>query len=91
MAECASARDIADGRIDVVAKKHGGGRGQAFVVFDEVASATAALRALSGEQFYERALVSRGSRGCSAAGGLGRWGRLGRWRREGVGCCARHG
>ncbi|CAK9781913.1 hypothetical protein CC85DRAFT_288535 [Cutaneotrichosporon oleaginosum] len=42
--------------IDVVAKKHDGGRGQAFIVYDEVASATAALRALSGEQFYERAL-----------------------------------
>ncbi|ODN89199.1 hypothetical protein L198_06522 [Cryptococcus wingfieldii CBS 7118] len=42
--------------IDVVAKKHGGGRGQAFVVFREQAAATAALRGLSGESFYSKEL-----------------------------------
>ncbi|KAL7422242.1 hypothetical protein Q5752_002888 [Cryptotrichosporon argae] len=43
--------------IDVVAKKHGaGGRGQAFVVFEEQAAATAALRGLTGEEFYGRSL-----------------------------------
>ncbi|WVR05032.1 hypothetical protein IAU60_002044 [Kwoniella sp. DSM 27419] len=40
--------------IDVVAKKHSGGRGQAFVVFAEQAAATAALRGLTGEQFYNK-------------------------------------
>jgi RNA recognition motif-containing protein len=44
-------------RIDIVAKKHDGGRGQAFVVFAEQTAATAALRGLSGEQFYGRNLV----------------------------------
>ncbi|BEI85889.1 hypothetical protein CcaverHIS002_0601760 [Cutaneotrichosporon cavernicola] len=53
--------------IDVVAKKHNGGRGQAFIVFDEVASATAALRALSGEMFYERSLNLAYSRTSSHA------------------------
>ncbi|EIW69518.1 hypothetical protein TREMEDRAFT_24129, partial [Tremella mesenterica DSM 1558] len=43
--------------IDVVAKKHGGGRGQAFVVFEEQAAATAALRGLHGEPFYSKELV----------------------------------
>lgn len=43
--------------IDIVAKKHGGGRGQAFVVFAEQAAATAAMRGLSGEPFYERDLA----------------------------------
>nr|XP_019002417.1 uncharacterized protein I203_04898 [Kwoniella mangroviensis CBS 8507]OCF65878.1 hypothetical protein I203_04898 [Kwoniella mangroviensis CBS 8507] len=42
--------------IDIVAKKHGGGRGQAFIVFAEQASATAALRGLSGELFYDKEL-----------------------------------
>ncbi|OCF55228.1 hypothetical protein L486_07341 [Kwoniella mangroviensis CBS 10435] len=42
--------------IDIVAKKHGGGRGQAFIVFAEQASATAALRGLSGEIFYDKEL-----------------------------------
>ncbi|WVQ98482.1 hypothetical protein IAU59_005608 [Kwoniella sp. CBS 9459] len=42
--------------IDVVAKKHDGGRGQAFVVFAEQAAATAALRGLTGESFYNKQL-----------------------------------
>ncbi|WRT66956.1 uncharacterized protein IL334_003921 [Kwoniella shivajii] len=42
--------------IDIVAKKHAGGRGQAFVVFREQAAATAALRGLSGEVFYNKEL-----------------------------------
>ncbi|KGB80260.1 hypothetical protein I307_05747 [Cryptococcus deuterogattii 99/473] len=42
--------------IDVVAKKHDGGRGQAFVVFEEQVAATAALRALTGETFYNKEL-----------------------------------
>lgn len=45
-------------RLDIVAKKHAGGRGQAFVVFAEQAAATAAMRALSGELFYGKELVS---------------------------------
>ncbi len=43
--------------LDIVAKKHGGGRGQAFVVFSEQANATAAMRALSGELFYLKEMV----------------------------------
>lgn len=51
-------RARADGRrIDIIAKKHDGGRGQAFVTFDEQAAATAAMRALSGELFYTKELV----------------------------------
>ncbi|WWC69627.1 uncharacterized protein I206_103570 [Kwoniella pini CBS 10737] len=42
--------------IDIVAKKNGGGRGQAFIVFAEQAGATAALRALSGGLFYNKEL-----------------------------------
>ncbi|WWC61308.1 uncharacterized protein I303_103889 [Kwoniella dejecticola CBS 10117] len=42
--------------IDIVAKKNGGGRGQAFIVFAEQAGATAALRGLSGEVFYNKEL-----------------------------------
>jgi RNA recognition motif-containing protein len=42
----------------VIAKKHAGGRGQAFVVFEEQAAATAAMRGLSGEMFYNKSLVS---------------------------------
>ncbi|TXT13751.1 hypothetical protein VHUM_01118 [Vanrija humicola] len=42
--------------IDIVAKKHDGGRGQAFVVFEEQAAATAALRGLSDTKFYLRDL-----------------------------------
>lgn len=47
-----------DIRVDVVAKKSGGGREQAFVVFEEQSAATAALRGLSGQLFYKKALVS---------------------------------
>lgn len=54
---CASADIILFDRIDVVAKKHDGGRGQAFVVFEEQVAATAALRALTGETFYNKELV----------------------------------
>lgn len=46
------------GRIDIVAKKHDGGRGQAFIVFEEQAAATAALRGLNDTQFYNRDMVS---------------------------------
>jgi hypothetical protein len=49
---------MADSRVDVIAKKHAGGRGQAFVVFEDQTAATAALRGLSGELFYKKALVS---------------------------------
>lgn len=42
--------------IDIVAKKHGGGRGVAFVVFEEQAAATAAYRGLQDEKFYGRGL-----------------------------------
>ncbi|WWD15764.1 hypothetical protein CI109_100186 [Kwoniella shandongensis] len=42
--------------IDVVAKKHDGGRGQAFVVFAEQSAATSALRSLTGETFYNKDL-----------------------------------
>ncbi|KAJ3065305.1 hypothetical protein HDU98_011330 [Podochytrium sp. JEL0797] len=42
--------------IDVVYKKTAATRGQAFVVFRDVASATAAMRALQGFPFFERAL-----------------------------------
>ncbi|WOO81051.1 U2 small nuclear ribonucleoprotein B'' [Vanrija pseudolonga] len=42
--------------IDIVAKKNDGGRGQAFVVFEEQAAATAALRGLTNEKFYLRDL-----------------------------------
>ena len=40
-----------------MAKKSGGGREQAFVVFEEQTAATAALRGLSGQLFYKKALV----------------------------------
>lgn len=43
----------------MIAKKNGGGREQAFVVFEEQTAATAALRGLSGELFYKKALVCR--------------------------------
>ncbi|ORX39707.1 hypothetical protein BD324DRAFT_614682 [Kockovaella imperatae] len=42
--------------IDVTAKKHDGGRGQAFVTFDDQASATSAMRGLTGESFYGKPL-----------------------------------
>jgi U2 small nuclear ribonucleoprotein B'' len=44
--------------IDIVAKKNGGGRGQAFVVFAEQSAATAAMRTLAGETFYDKPIVS---------------------------------
>ncbi len=45
------------GRIlDVVATKAGSMSGQAFIVFESLASATAALRALHGFSFYDRPL-----------------------------------
>lgn len=34
-------------------------RGQAFIVFHDLQSATAALRGLDGFEFYEKPLVSR--------------------------------
>ena len=43
--------------IDIVSKKHDGGRGQAFVVFAGQAAATTAMRNLSGESFYNHSLV----------------------------------
>ncbi|KAK4689964.1 hypothetical protein P7C73_g142, partial [Tremellales sp. Uapishka_1] len=42
--------------IDIIAKKHGGGRGQAFVVFSDQVAATAAMRGLSGSAFYSKDL-----------------------------------
>jgi U2 small nuclear ribonucleoprotein B'' len=50
-------RGSTDDRVDIVAKKNGGGREQAFVVFEEQTAATAALRGLSGQLFYKKALV----------------------------------
>jgi hypothetical protein len=41
----------------VIAKKHGGGRGQAFVVFEEQRAATTAMRSLSDELFYDKKIV----------------------------------
>lgn len=63
MVECESLplyirSNYTDIRVDVVAKKSGGGREQAFVVFEEQSAATAALRGLSGQLFYKKALVS---------------------------------
>jgi len=43
--------------IDVVATRIDGMRGQAFVVFRDLQSATSALRALDGFEFYEKPLV----------------------------------
>lgn len=54
---CSAGSDT-DDRLDVVAKKHAGGSGQAFVVFAEQSAATAAMRALTGELFYGKELVS---------------------------------
>ncbi|KAI5453837.1 hypothetical protein NCC49_004833 [Naganishia albida] len=42
--------------LDVVAQKGNKMRGQAFVVFEEQSAATAAMRALVGEDFYGRPL-----------------------------------
>ncbi|WWC85314.1 uncharacterized protein L201_000176 [Kwoniella dendrophila CBS 6074] len=53
--------------IDIVAKKHDGGRGQAFIVFAEQSAATAALRGLSGEVFYNKELSISYSKSVSNA------------------------
>ncbi|GHJ84373.1 hypothetical protein NliqN6_0775 [Naganishia liquefaciens] len=42
--------------LDVVAQKGNKMRGQAFVVYEEISAATAAMRALVGEEFYGRPL-----------------------------------
>lgn len=56
-------------------------RGQAFVVFEEQSAATAAMRALVGEEFYGRPLVSAHCR-------LFRWCRLcGRGSSTMLQCC----
>ncbi|CAM0143215.1 unnamed protein product [Umbelopsis sp. WA50703] len=39
--------------LDIVIKKNSKMRGQAFVVFEEISSATAALRSLNGFSFYD--------------------------------------
>lgn len=44
--------------LDIVIMKKDKMRGQAFVVFDDIASATAALKSLNGFSFYEKNLVS---------------------------------
>lgn len=49
--------------LDVVATKTDGMRGQAFVVFQDLASSTAALRALDGFIFYDKPLVSERNAG----------------------------
>jgi U2 small nuclear ribonucleoprotein B'' len=51
--------------LDVVATKVDGMRGQAFVVFQDLASSTAALRALDGFIFYEKPLVRDGWEKCT--------------------------
>ena len=43
--------------LDVVATRADGMRGQAFIVFRDLQSANAALRALDGFEFYEKPLV----------------------------------
>ena len=43
--------------LDILAKKSLKMRGQAFVVFKEIASATNALRAMQGFPFYDRPMV----------------------------------
>lgn len=49
---------IAYGKIiDIVATKVNGMKGQAFIVYQDLASSTAALRALDGFIFYEKPLV----------------------------------
>ncbi|WVO17013.1 hypothetical protein L204_104700 [Cryptococcus depauperatus] len=42
--------------IDVIAKKHDGGRGQAFIVFEQQVAATSAMRGLNGQMFYNKEL-----------------------------------
>ena len=39
-------------------------RGQAFVIFKEVSSATNALRSMQGFPFYDKPMVSTGCGGC---------------------------
>lgn len=43
--------------LDILAKKSLKMRGQAFVVFKEIASATNALRAMQGFPFYDKPMV----------------------------------
>lgn len=43
--------------LDVVAKKNIKMRGQAFIVFKDVNSATAALKALNGFNFFDKPMV----------------------------------
>lgn len=45
--------------IDVVASKRPGMRGQAFLVFTDLAGATSALRACEGMVFYDKPMVSK--------------------------------
>ena len=47
--------------IDIVASKGGKMRGQAFLVFADLAGATAAMRACTGMMFYDKPLVRPGS------------------------------
>jgi U2 small nuclear ribonucleoprotein B'' len=44
--------------LDIVATKIGSMKGQAFIVFTDLASSTAALRAMDGFIFYDKPLVS---------------------------------
>ncbi|KAE8223241.1 hypothetical protein CF319_g3700 [Tilletia indica] len=56
------------GRIlDVVATRSDGMRGQAFVIFEDLAAATAALRALTGFIFYDSPLSIQYARSKSRA------------------------
>lgn len=50
--------------IDVVAQKGAKKRGQAFVVFRDLAGATSALRSLDGELFYDKKMVRKSSLLC---------------------------
>lgn len=43
--------------LDVVATRADGMRGQAFVVFRDLQSATSALRGLEGFEFYDKPMV----------------------------------
>lgn len=45
--------------LDIVTKKSSEMREQAFIVYDNVASATAALRSLQNTNFYNKPMVSR--------------------------------
>lgn len=46
--------------IDVIASKGTKMRGQAFLVFTDLAGATSALRACEGMVFYDKPMVSQG-------------------------------